>query len=53
MQTVNHNFKTIFATHKKYIVIKMGLNFQNPKFDISCKIAFYIFFCYKMWTLWS
>ena len=25
----------------------MGLKFQNPKFYISCKVSFYIFFAIK------
>ena len=45
MQTDNHNFRKKVATDKKYVLKKMSLKFQNFKFDISCKIAFYIFFC--------
>ena len=31
------------AADKKYILRKMDLKSQNPKFNISCKIAFYMF----------
>ena len=45
MQADNHNFrKKNVATDKKYILRKTSLKFQNCKSDISCKIAFYIFF---------
>lgn len=30
------------AADKKYILRKMDLKSQNPKFNISCKIAFYM-----------
>ena len=26
----------------------MSMKFQNSKYNISCKISFYIFFCYKL-----
>ena len=48
MQTDNHNFRKNVAANKRYILTKMNLKFQNSKFDISCKISFYIFFCYKL-----
>ena len=38
------------ATNKKYILRKMDLEFQNPKFSISCKITFYIIFAIKCKT---
>ena len=44
MQTDNHNFRKNVATDEKYILGKMSLKFQNFKSDISCKLAFYIFF---------
>ena len=44
MQTDNHNFVKNFAANKKYIVRNMTLKFQNSKSEISCKIAFCIFF---------
>ena len=44
MQRDNHNFRKNVATVKKYILRKMSLKFQDFKYDISCKIAFYIFF---------
>ena len=43
MQKDYHNFRINVATDKKYIPRKMGQKFQNPKFGISFKIAFYIF----------
>ena len=43
MQTDNHSFTKNFATNKKYILRKMGLKIQNPKFSFSCKIAFMFF----------
>ena len=36
------------ATDKKHILRKINLKFQNSKSGISCKIAFYILFCYKL-----
>ena len=50
MQTDNHFFRKQVAKDKKYILGKMDLKFQNPKFSISCKIAFYIFFAIKRKT---
>ena len=44
MQTDNHNFRKNVAANNRYILKKMNLKFQNSKFDISCKISFYIFF---------
>ena len=44
MQTDNHNFRKNVATDKKYNLRKIRLKFQNSKLDISCKIAFHIFF---------
>ena len=44
MQTDNHNFRKNVITEKGNILGKMSLKFQNCKSDISCKIAFYIFF---------
>ena len=44
MQTDNHNFRKNVAANKRYILTKMNLKFQNSKFDILCKISFYIFF---------
>ena len=44
VQTDDHNFVKNVAADKKYIVRKMTLKFQNSKSDISCKIAFCIFF---------
>ena len=35
------------AADKKYILRKMGLKLQNSKSNISCKIAFCIFFVTK------
>ena len=43
MQTGNHNFRKNVARK----IRKMSLKFQNSKYDISCKIAFYIFFCHN------
>ena len=43
MKTDDHNFRTIVATDKNYILRKKSLEFRNSKSDISCKIAFYIF----------
>ena len=40
MQTDNHNFKINVARKMR----KMTLKFQNSKYDISFKIAFYIYF---------
>ena len=37
-------------TDKKYDLRKMSLKIENPKFSISCKIAFYIFFVIKCET---
>ena len=51
IQTDNHNFRKKDATDKKYILRKMGLKFQNPKFSISYIIALYIFFFIKMGNL--
>ena len=31
------------AADKKHILRKMDLKSQNPKFNISCEIAFYMF----------
>ena len=36
------------SQHKKYILCKKSLKFQNSKSNISCKIAFYIYFCYEL-----
>ena len=44
MQTDNHNFRKNVITEKGNILGKMSLKFLNCKSDISCKIAFYIFF---------
>ena len=35
------------ATDKKYILRRMGLEFQNPKFQLSCKIALHTIFGIK------
>ena len=35
------------ATHEKYILRKIGLKFQNPKFYISCKLEYFISFVIK------
>ena len=48
IQTDNHNFRRIVATDKKYILRKMSLKFQKSHSDISCKIAFYTYFCCKL-----
>ena len=42
IQKDNHNWKQNVATDKKVYSEKNRLKFQNPKFNISCKIA-YIF----------
>ena len=47
IQKDNHNFRDV-AIDKKYILRNIGLKFQNCKSIISCKMAFYIFFCDKM-----
>ena len=47
IQTDNNNFRKNVATYKKYILRKMGLKFQNSKYNMSYKIAFYIFFVIK------
>ena len=39
-QTDNHNLWENVAICKKYILRKMGLNFQNSEFNILSKIAF-------------
>ena len=39
--TDNHNQRKNDATDKKYILLKMGLKFRNPKFDILCNIPLY------------
>ena len=44
MQTDNHNFRINVATDKKYILRKISMKFQNSKFGIWYKIAFYIVF---------
>ena len=44
METDNYNFRKNVATDKRYILRKISLKFQNSKSEISCKIAFYIFF---------
>ena len=43
MQTNNQNLGKNVAADQKYILRKMGLKFQNLKFNISCKIAFCMF----------
>ena len=40
-QTDKHNFNKDVATNKKYILRKMTLKFQNPKFSNSYKMAFW------------
>ena len=37
--------------NKKYTLRKISLKFQNSKYNISCKIAFYIFFVINWNTL--
>ena len=44
MKTDNYNVRKNVATNRKYILRKVSLKFQKSKSDISCKIAFYIFF---------
>ena len=44
MQADNHNYRENIATDQKYVLRKMGLKFENSKFNNSCKIAFYMFF---------
>ena len=44
MKTDNRNVRKNVVTDQKYILKKVSLKFQNSKSDISCKIAFYIFF---------
>ena len=39
-----------FATDEKYILRKMSWKFENPKFSISNKIGFFIFFVIKCET---
>ena len=39
-ESYNHKLKTNL-TNKSYILGKMGLKFQNPVFNILCKIAFW------------
>ena len=41
-QTDNQKYRKSVATEKNALK-KMGLNFQNPKFDVLCKIAFISF----------
>ena len=50
MQTDNHIFRKNVATDRNYILRKMNLKFQNSKFSISRRIAFYIFFVVKCET---
>ena len=38
-QTNNHNLRENVATNKKYNLKKLGLKFENPKFNILCKLA--------------
>ena len=38
------NVATSKSIYKKYILRKISLKFQNSKTNISCKVAFYIFF---------
>ena len=51
MQTDNHNSTENVTTDKKYILRNMGLKFQKPKLNITCKIAFSIFFVIKCETI--
>ena len=44
MEIDSHNFRKNLPTDKKYILRKIGLQFQNPQFVNSWKIVFYIFF---------
>ena len=37
MQTDNYNFRKNVATNEKYILRKMDLKFQSPKFNIYAK----------------
>lgn len=39
--TDNHDQRKNDATDKNYILLKMGLKFRNPKFDILCNIPLY------------
>ena len=39
-QTDNHKLRKNVATDKMHILRKMSLKFQNPKFNILCKMAF-------------
>ena len=48
MKTDNNNVRQNVATDKKFILRKVSLKFQNSKFDISCKIAFYMFWSYEI-----
>ena len=48
-QTNNHNYRSVAA--KNVYPLKMGLKFQNPKFNILHKTAF--IFLYEMPALWS
>ena len=40
-QADNRNLCKKVANNKNYILRKMGLKFQNPNFNILCKIAFW------------
>ena len=37
MQTFKHNFRKNVVTDKMYTLRKIGLKFQNPNFNISCR----------------
>ena len=39
--TDNKNWRKNVATNKKLLSEKYGLRFQNPNFNILCKIAFW------------
>ena len=53
MQIDQNNFRKNITTNKKHVLRKMSLKFQNPNFNISCKITCNVLSCYKMLTLWT
>ena len=50
MQKNNYHYRRNVATDKKYVLKKISLKFQNPKYSISCKMVFHLFFVIKCKT---
>ena len=43
-ETDNHKYRKSIATEKSAFFKNIVLEFQNPKFDISCQTVFILFF---------